>query len=107
MRRCGGLLLILVLCGLAPTTGDAAPPGVKVKERKQGDTIYLEVTNPNLCELTFSMDLKLQNLTANPPGQIRLVCSPQSTRTAAILRVTEPGKSWRYSYKTHWQWGSS
>src|SRR5262249_15831698 len=90
-----------------PSSAEAAPPGIKVQERKEGNTVYLDVTNPNLCELTVAVELTLQNLTAEPPGPIRLICPPQKTRTAVALRVTEPRNPSKYNYNAGWQWGSS
>ena len=106
MRRCVWIIVGLVLA-IVPGSACAAAPGIEVKKRTQGDTVTLDLYNPHLCELTVALELTLTNMTATPPGPVRVVCPPQSTIKGTVLKATNANQNWRWNYSYNYIWGST
>jgi len=82
-------------------------PGIDVLESRVGGGPTLVLRNPQLAEMTVSLELTLENLTPSVPVPFQVVLTPQQTTAPlVVLRPTNPAKPWHYSYASFFTWGS-
>ena len=82
-------------------------PGVEVLEKRVGETTMFSVRNPQLAEMTVGLDFTLDNLTSSVRLPLELVIAPQSsTPTLVALHPTDPAKTWQYTYREGFSWGT-
>jgi hypothetical protein len=87
---------------------NAGLPGIEVLEGRVTGVPVLSLRNPQLAELTVSLDLTLQNVAPSVPVPFQLVLAPRHTTPPLVaLRPVDASRPWHYSYRLHFTWGSS
>jgi hypothetical protein len=105
-----GLFSVLLL--LAPFVGfsdgvEPELPGVEVLEKRVGNGAVLSLHNPQLAEMTVSLEFTLDNLTPSMAVPFPVVLASNSTTAPlVILKPTDPGQPWHYIYHSYFAWGS-
>jgi len=109
-RRSWVLLGTSLLARAVPGLADGLLPelpGIEVLERLVGNTPVLALRNPQLAEMTVSLELTLENLTPNVPVPFQVVLAPnQTTPPLVALRPIDPRRPWHYNYHSYFTWGS-
>ena len=81
------------------------PQSVKVTTEREGDIIHFFVENRELCEVTMTFDMELQNLTSS--ARFPYTASFSAGKTEAFsLSPCEPNDKWGYNYTNYYKLGS-
>src|SRR3974390_339788 len=95
-----GLFSILLFSGPFIAFGDGLEPelpGIEVLERRVGNGAVLSLHNPQLAEMTVSLEFTLDNLTPSMAVPFPVVLGSNSTTAPlVILKPTDPGQPWHY-----------
>jgi murein DD-endopeptidase MepM/ murein hydrolase activator NlpD len=104
------IILITTLLTLVCQAAEALHPGfpgVDVLEKRMGDTTLFSIRNPQLAEMTVGLDFTLENLTPSVRTPIEFIVLYNSTTAPlVVLRPTDPARSWQYTWRTSFSWGS-
>jgi hypothetical protein len=102
--------LSLIFFGLLPVSAGGVPPelpGVEVVERRLGNSFTFALRNPQLAELTVSLDFKALNLESNVRVPLEMVVPPKcTTEPLVVLRPIDPSKARQYAWHCNFTWGS-
>src|SRR5262249_3267710 len=102
--KMGLVILSVLLCGMAKA--DPAPT-VRLMTCKEGEVTHFCVQNDELCEITMTFEMGLDNLR----GTVAFPCTitlPARTQTEAFcLYPIEEGRKWEYGYTNYYKLGSS
>lgn len=91
------------------SAGGVAPelPGIQVLEQRVGSVPVICLSNPQLAEMTVSLEFTLDNLTPSVVVPFQVVLAPkQTTAPLVALRPTEPGRPWHFTYNSYFTWGT-
>jgi murein DD-endopeptidase MepM/ murein hydrolase activator NlpD len=96
------------LCWIGFAQGVSARlPGAEVLEGRLAGVPVLSLRNPQLAELTVSLDLTLENAEPSVPVPFQLTLAPGHTTPPLVsLRPRDGSRPWHYSYRLHFTWGS-
>jgi murein DD-endopeptidase MepM/ murein hydrolase activator NlpD len=83
------------------------PPAVKVVTKRDGNLTRFFVQNDELCEITMSFDVDLQNLQSSAQFPYTATYPAGKTTEAFVLTPAESGATWEYSYTNYYKLGSS
>ena len=105
-----GLFSVLFLPGRILGFSDGLEselPGIEVIEKRVGNNAVLSLHNPQLAEITVSLEFTLNNLTPSVAVPFQVVLAPNSSTAPLVtLRPTASGRLWHYSYLSYFTWGS-
>src|SRR5215831_16773360 len=109
-------ILLLVLVGLtvasslrAPAEKPAPPPptNVSVATQRDGDVTHFYVTNRELCEVTMTFNMKLENLKSCAEFPYTVTLPPHQVTEAFSLEPVDAGKPWAFDYTNYFKLGSA
>jgi murein DD-endopeptidase MepM/ murein hydrolase activator NlpD len=90
---------------LADTQSDL--PGVEVVELRLGSGTAFSLRNPQLAELTVSLDFSVVNMASSVQLPLEVVVPPQcTTQPLVVLRRIDQKKPFRYVAHYDFSWGS-
>lgn len=94
-----------------PTAASGAPiapetRSVIVSTRREGDVTHFYVENDELCEITMTFEMHVDNLKASSPLPCTATFPPHQTTEAFSLSPIQPGAPWEYSYTNYYKLGS-
>lgn len=116
LRRAFALALAIAFVGTAvanvPAPREPAPikdraPAVKVTTSREGGCTHFYVENDELCEITMSFDVGMQNLTSTAKFPYTATFPGNKTTEAFVLTPEDKDASWEYSYTNYYKLGSS
>jgi murein DD-endopeptidase MepM/ murein hydrolase activator NlpD len=82
-------------------------PGIDVVVSRVGGVPVFALRNPQLAEMTVSLEFTLDNLTSSVPVPFQAVLAPNyATPPLLALRPIDPKKPWHYTYSSYFSWGS-
>jgi len=114
----GICLLLAVNLGVAAmaATGPSAngspatiAPGTKtvnVTTHREGDITHFSVENKELCEITMTFEMGLENLKGSTAFPCTVTLPPQRVTEAFTLSPRDPAAKWEYSYTNYYKLGS-
>ena len=117
-RLLGRLIAVLstalvseALCPAKPTDPPAdprdTPPIVNVIAQRDGDETHFLVENKELCEITMSFQMHIENLNSSAALPYTATFPAGKTTEAFTLTPSSPGARWEYSYTNYFKLGSS
>jgi murein DD-endopeptidase MepM/ murein hydrolase activator NlpD len=114
------LLALLALGGLpharaaketepGPDSGlqNTDPIAVKVTTQREGTATHFFVVNQDLCEVTMTFDMSLENMTSDQPFPCTKTLAPGKTTEVFTLTPTDPKSKWQYDYTNYFRLGSA
>jgi murein DD-endopeptidase MepM/ murein hydrolase activator NlpD len=104
-----GSLALILLGGVPGVAAGLEPelPGIEVLKQRFGGGIAFALRNPNLAELTLSLDFSVINLASNVRLPLEVVIPPTcTTQPLVFLRPVDPRKRWNYAWHIDFIWGS-
>src|ERR1041385_5116925 len=90
----------------SPTTFGPEIRTVKVTTRRDGEVTHFLVQNDELCEITMTFDMGLENLKGSTTFPCTVTLPPQKVTEAFSLSPIESGEKWEYSYTNYYKLGS-
>jgi len=79
---------------------------VEVIAKHDGEVTRFLVTNAELCEVTMTFEMSLQNLKGNVQFPYTLTLPPHAVTEAFTLAPIEPGAKWEFDYTNFYKLGS-
>jgi hypothetical protein len=108
-------ILLLAIAGLS-TAGSVRAPAVKpeppsmnvaVATQREGDVTHFYVTNRELCEVTMTFTVKLDNLKSCAQFPYTITLPPHQVTEAFSLAPVDPSKPWGFDYTNYFKLGSA
>jgi murein DD-endopeptidase MepM/ murein hydrolase activator NlpD len=111
-------MIFLCKCGsavvAAPAAASSGSPmtfapemrSVKVTTRREGEVTHFMVQNDELCEITMTFEMGLENLKGSTTFPCTVTLPPQKETEAFSLSPLESGEKWEYSYTNYYKLGS-
>src|SRR3974390_1556321 len=102
---------LLAFAGLATAGSVRAPavkpaptlPNVSVGTQREGDVTHFYVTNRELCEITMTFALKLENLKSCAKFPYTVTLPPHQVTEAFSLAPIDPSKPWGFDYTNYFK----
>lgn len=80
---------------------------VKVTKEREGSATHFFVENQELCEVTMTFDMALQNLRGDQKFPFTTTLAPGKTTEVFTLSPIDPGAKWDYDYTNYFKLGSA
>jgi len=87
------------------TAADA--PAVRVTTKREGNSTHFFVSNEELCEVTMTFVMTMQNLRANQQFPLTTTLLPGKTTEVFTLAPVCPDAKWLYDYTNYYKLGSA
>jgi len=90
----------------SPTTFAPEAKAVNVSTRRDGDVTHFYVENKELCEITMTFEMGLENLKGSTTFPCTVTLPPQQVTETFTLSPNDPAAKWEYSYTNYYKLGS-
>src|SRR6266581_6476336 len=90
----------------SPATIASQTKTVNVTTRRDGDVTHFYVENNELCEVTMTFEMGLQNLKGSTDFPCTVTLPPRRVTEAFTVAPRNPGEKWEYTYTNYYKLGS-